>query len=146
MKMRIRITIAALFVGLIFGTAKADVNDTCSVKSPDILNAAVMADYMPFYTHTYSIFSTLSFEGNKAKCSGQVTPIGNDFVSITVTLYKKNGTGWDYIDSWNGEATGGGTAYASGSVNVSSGTYKVVANGNVGNKEYPSASDTKTKP
>lgn len=146
MKMRIRITIAALFVGLIVGTTKADVNDTCSVKPPDLMHSVIPSEISPFYLHTNGISVSLRFEGNKAKCSGQVTPIGNDFVSITVTLYKKNGTGWDYIDSWNDEATGGGTAYASGSVNVSSGTYKVVANGNVGNKEYPSASDTKIKP
>ncbi len=100
----------------------------------------------PFYTHTYSIAAYLGFQGNNAICSGEVCPKNNDFASITVTLYKQNGSKWEYIDSWSGSATGGSAASASGSVIVSSGTYKVVANGNVGNKEFPSASTIKTKP
>ncbi len=140
MKSSKRIILIALMLGMIVTTALAEEKGSFSkINQESII-------IVPYYTYTYSITASLSFEGNKAKCGGSLSPIGKDSVSLTITLYKQNGTQWDYISSWNGEATGGRTATASGSANVSSGTYKVVANGNVGNKEYPSASDTKTKP
>ena len=100
----------------------------------------------PFYTYTDRITVNLSFSGDKAVCSGSVYPEGTYSASVTVTLYKKNGSSWTYVNSWSDSATGGNEAYACGSSTVSSGTYKVTASGHVGGgKEYPSKSVTKTK-
>lgn len=100
----------------------------------------------PRYSYTASITAGLSFSGNSANCSGTVTPSGYDDVSVTVTLYRQNGSSWDYVTSWSGSAEDGSTAGAGGSVTVGSGTYKVTTRGNVGNgKEYPTKSVTRTK-
>lgn len=99
----------------------------------------------PYYLYTSDIAASLSFDGNKANCYGSVSPIGNDSVSVTVTLYKKEGSKWSYVDSWSGNASGGATATASGSATVGKGTYKVVTAGNVGGKESPTKSVTRTK-
>lgn len=96
------------------------------------------------YEYTQAIGVSLSFSGGKANCSGYVKPRGSEWASISVTLYKKNGTNWNIVQSWSGNATGGATAAASGSASVSKGTYKVVATGNVGGKEFPTKSTTKT--
>lgn len=96
------------------------------------------------YDYTQAIGVSLSFRGEKANCSGYVKPRGSESASIRVTLYKKNGSNWISIQSWSGNATGGATAAASGSAPVSQGTYKVVATGNVGGKEFPTKSTTKT--
>ena len=96
------------------------------------------------YDYTQAIGVSLSLSGGKANCSGYVKPRGSEWASIRVTLYRKNGSNWTYIQSWTGSATGGVTASASGSVSVSQGTYKVVAFGNVGGKEFPTKSITKT--
>ena len=100
----------------------------------------------PFYTYTSNVSDSLTFNGEKAICSGSIMPTGTYSASVTVTLYKKNGSSWTYVNSWSDSATGGNEAYASGSSTVGSGTYKVTASGNVGGgKEYPSKSVTKTK-
>lgn len=96
------------------------------------------------YEYTQAIGVSLSFSGGKANCSGYVKPRGSEWASISVTLYKKNGTNWNIVQSWSGNATGGATAAASGSASVSQGTYKVVATGNVGGMESPTKSITKT--
>lgn len=96
------------------------------------------------YEYTRAIGVSLSFSGGKANCSGYVKPHGSEWASIRVTLYRKNGSNWTYLQSWTGSATGGATAAANGSVSVSQGTYKVVATGNVGGKEFPTKSITKT--
>lgn len=101
---------------------------------------------MPRYSYTSSISASLSFSGNTANCSGIVTPSQGHNVSVTVTLYRQNGSSWVYVASWSGSATGGASAGAGGSANVSSGTYKVVTKGNVGNGlEYPTKTITRTK-
>lgn len=99
----------------------------------------------PRYSYTQSITAALSFTGGQANCSGTVLPSGNYNCSITVTLYKQNGSNWDYVTSWSGSATGGDVASAGGSKSVGSGTYKVVASANVGGKESPSKSVIRTK-
>ena len=96
------------------------------------------------YEYTNIISVSLSISGGRANCSGYVKPLGSESASIRVTLYKKNGSNWNYIQSWTGSATGGATAAASGSVSVSQGTFKAVAYGNVGGKEFPTKSITKT--
>ena len=99
----------------------------------------------PMYSYTQTITATLSFDGAKANCSGAVKPSGNYNCSITVTLYRQNGSGWDYIASWSGSATGGNEASAGGSTSVGSGTYQVIASAHVGGKEFPSKTVTRTK-
>lgn len=99
----------------------------------------------PRYSYTQTITATLAFDGGKAGCSGAVKPSGNYECTIVVTLYKQNGTKWDYITSWSGSAANGDKAAAGGTVSVGSGTYKVVASANVGGKEFPSKSVTRTK-
>lgn len=99
----------------------------------------------PRYSYTSWVTAGLSFSGNTANCSGTVSPSGNYSASVTVSLYRQNGSSWVYITSWSGSATGGGTAGAGGSVNVGSGTFKVVTRGNVGNGlEYPTKTITRT--
>lgn len=102
--------------------------------------------FSPLYNHTYKISADLSFDGNTAICHGAVYPSEVINVSVTVSLYKQNGSSWTFLKSWTGNATGGATAFASGTKIVSSGTYKVVTSGNVGGLEFPTASVTKTKP
>ena len=97
------------------------------------------------YTHTSLLTGNLTFSGGKANCSGTVTPSGNQSSSITVKLYKKNGTKWNEVTSWSGSAENGKTAVASGSQSVSTGTYKVVVTGNIGGGlEYPTMTIEKT--
>lgn len=99
----------------------------------------------PFYSHTSAISASLTFSNGKANCSGSVTPSGMESSTITVTLYKKSGSSWNYVSSWSGSATNGKTASAGGSTSVSSGTYKVVAAGNIGGGlEKPSNTVEKT--
>ena len=103
---------------------------------------------MPRYSYTSHVAAGLSFSGNVANCSGGVSPSGDYDASVTVTLYRQNGSSWDYVTSWSGSATGGSTAAAGGSVNVGSGsgTYKVTTRGNVGHGlEYPTKSVTRSK-
>ena len=87
----------------------------------------------PRYSYTANITAGLSFSGGTANCSGSVLPSGSYYATITVTLYRKNGSSWDYVTSWYGSASNGNSAFASGSVYVGSGTFKVVAKGNIGN-------------
>lgn len=98
----------------------------------------------PCYSYTHKVVAGLSFSDGKANCNGSVTPYSSYDSSVIVTLYKKNGTKWDYVTSWSGSAKDGLIAAAGGSVSVSHGTYKVVTIGNVANLEYPSASIERT--
>lgn len=99
----------------------------------------------PAYSYTDYIVASLSFSGNTANCAGMISPSGSDNVTIFVVLYRQNGSGWDYVKGWGGSGTGGASASAGGSVEVTSGTYKVVASGSVGiTLEHPSVSVTRT--
>lgn len=98
----------------------------------------------PRYSYTDQISAALSFSGGQAICSGKIVPSGDRDVSITVTLYKKNGSNWNYITSWSGSAKNGLAAVAGGSISVDRGTYKVVSSGNVEGLEYPTATVERT--
>lgn len=91
------------------------------------------ATISPRYSFTTSITAALSFSGGTANCSGLVIPSGSYNSSITVTLYRQNGSSWDYVTSWYGSASGSSSASAGGSVYVGSGTFKVTAKGVIGN-------------
>lgn len=83
------------------------------------------------YTNTSDILAKLSISYGNAKCSGWVTPNGTQSCTLTVKLYKKNGTSWNVMNTWTASASGGNIAALSKTVSVSSGTYKVVSIGNV---------------
>lgn len=96
------------------------------------------------YQYTDAITGNLSLSGGTAYCSGSVDPKGTYSASVTLNLYRQNGSSWTYITSWSGSATGGAKANASGSIYVGSGTYKLVVKGNVGNGlEYPTITKIK---
>ncbi|MBP3541138.1 MAG: hypothetical protein J6K72_04895 [Clostridia bacterium] len=96
------------------------------------------------YQYTDSISASLSVTGGTAYCSGSVDPTGTYSASVTLNLYRQNGSSWTYITSWSGSATGGAKASASGNIYVGSGTFKLVVKGNVGNGlEYPTITKTK---
>lgn len=109
-----------------------------------VLLISPQEEIMPLYDYTESVTAVLTFSNGKANCYGTLTPSGNESVTLSVTLYKKNGSGWDYITSWSGSSTGGRTASAGGSISVERGTYKVVTSGNVSGLEYPTAKIEKT--
>ncbi|MEA5013028.1 MAG: hypothetical protein VB099_00565 [Candidatus Limiplasma sp.] len=105
---------------------------------------------IPRYSHTSAITAVLSFSGGNAVCSGSIKPSGSYNASVTVTLYKENGSKWDYVTSWSGSAKNGSEASASGSKSVGSGTYKVTTSGAIKDSsgtvlEAPSKSVTRTK-
>ena len=128
MKKRISLLVSAILMTILCSKAIATINS--SEHSITIT---------PRYSYTQTITATLSFSGGKAQCSGAVKPSG------IVTLYKQNGSDWDYITSWFGSATGGERASAGGSKTVGSGTYKVVSSADVAGKEFPSKSVIREK-
>ena len=83
------------------------------------------------YTHTQDIRAALTLKNGIAHCHGSVAPIGNQDCTITVTLYKKNGSTWSKIKSWSGSAEDGWRAFVTESITISTGTYKVISVGNV---------------
>lgn len=83
------------------------------------------------YSKTRDIYAYLSISGGTATCYGYVRPNNVNDCSITVTLYKKNGTAWIGIASWNDSVIDGNIASVYQTESVNHGTYKVVAVGNV---------------
>lgn len=134
MKKRISLLVSAILMTILCSKAIATIN------SPEH-----SITITPRYSYTQTITATLSFSGGKAQCSGAVKPSGNYNCSIIVTLYKQNGSDWDYITSWFGSATGGERASAGGSKTVGNGTYKVVSSADVAGKEFPSKSVIREK-
>lgn len=136
---KLKVSLVALLIMLVISTgvyAETSTDHTTIVDGMSVVQ--------PRYSYTDRITADLSFSNGKANCFGSVTPSGSHDASITVTLYKKNGTKWEYITSWRGSATDGHSAVASGSYSVSHGTYKVVAAGNVGGLEFPSVDTERT--
>lgn len=139
-----KIFIFALIVAMLCSVSITSILTMGYAANAEDLSEAKLYEEPERYEYTQAIGVSLSLSGGKANCSGYVKPRGSEWASIRVTLYRKNGSNWTYIQSWTGSATGGVTASASGSVSVSQGTYKVVAFGNVGGKEFPTKSITKT--
>ena len=83
------------------------------------------------YSQTRRIYAGLSINEGVACCTGRVTPNSTQSCSLTVRLYKKNGSTWDVVRTWTASATGGQSAYLCRYVSVGYGTYKVVSTGNV---------------
>lgn len=97
------------------------------------------------YSYTDAIGVNLSFNENTAQCSGFVLPSGFYKVYATLTLYKQVISGWQYLASWAGNASGGLPVSIVGEAAVSNGTYKLVIRGNVSGLEYPTSTVIKTK-
>jgi hypothetical protein len=96
------------------------------------------------YQYTDAISGSLNVSGGVAYCSGSVDPKGTYSATVTINLYRQNGSSWTYITSWSGSASGGAKASASGNIYVGSGTYKLVVKGNVGGGlEYPTITKTR---
>lgn len=89
-------------------------------------------EFVPYrYSKTRSIKASLSITAGIATCGGRLSPSDEYNCTLTVTLYKKNGNNWDFIQSWAESATGGMSASVSETRKVDRGTYKVVSVGNV---------------
>ena len=138
-----------ILVSLLAGIPMNGIAESAGLETPEyqvLSEQASDPEITLDYAYTYSVTATLSFSNGKANCSGSVTPSGTDSVSLTVTLYQKNGSSWSAVTSWTGSSTGGHKAAAGGSVSVENGTYKVITAGNVGSgKEKPTKSVTRTK-
>ncbi|MDO5377297.1 MAG: hypothetical protein Q4G52_03080 [Clostridia bacterium] len=96
------------------------------------------------YTKTGKIYAKLSISGGVATCDGYVQPSGEQDCSVTVTLYKQNGSNWTKVKSWSASATGGQKASVIETKTVGRGTYKVVAKGNVDGETSSAESAAKT--
>ena len=85
------------------------------------------------YAHTLIASGNLSISNKKANCSGRITAFDSSAsVSITITLQKKSGTSWLYVDSWSASGTSGALGLsASGTKSIPNGTYRVKTSGTV---------------
>jgi len=101
-------------------------------------------DYQLRYSETRKISAALSIKGNVATCYGTVAPLTNQDCTITVTLYKKDGTKWVKIKTWSGSAFGGQSAVVNKRQRISRGTYKVVAVGKVARETTRAETSEKT--
>jgi len=105
---------------------------------------AATSTVSPCYTNTHSIYASLNIAGGTASCFGKVSPYGEKSCSIIVTLYKKAGSNWKYVASWSASAKNGSRATASGTANISKGTYKVVSVGYVDGERTEAETAEKT--
>lgn len=85
----------------------------------------------PAYLYTQRIKASLSISSGKAVCSGYIRANDSESsISITVTLYKKSGTSWNKVTSWNASKKTQ-SMQVEKTKQVSQGTYKVVVTGSV---------------
>lgn len=96
------------------------------------------------YVKTQRITATLTLQNGVANCKGKLCPRDGQDCSITVTLYKKNGSSWNLVQSWSVNASGGAYAIVSKTCSVEPGTYKVVSVGLVDGEETTKESPVKT--
>lgn len=96
------------------------------------------------YVNTRRITASLVLQDGVATCKGKVYPLDGKDCSITVTLYKKNGSGWDPVQSWSANASGGGYAIVNKTRSVEPGTYKVVSVGLVDGEQSTKESSAQT--
>jgi len=98
----------------------------------------------PYYLYASSVESTLTVAGGTAYCESIITG-DNTVTQIYATQYleKKNGSKWDYVDSWSNSVKGKSLTISNSKDNLSGGTYRVRTVGTVysGSKSEP-VSDT----
>jgi hypothetical protein len=109
------------------------------------LASAVDSKIVPYrYNKTKSITASLTITSGVATCKGRLSPADNYNCTLTVTLYKKNGNGWDFVQSWSDRAENGTLAYVNETKKVNRGVYKVVSVGNVDGEKVRVESAEKT--
>lgn len=78
------------------------------------------------YQAIAQISASLKISGNSAKCSGFVALKSGYSGTLTVTLQRKNGNSWVYVNSWTGNVPTGGLKRVAGTQTLSiHGTYRV---------------------
>lgn len=79
----------------------------------------------PQYDNVRRIHASLSISGKTATCKGEVATYENDdSISLTVKLFKKEGSGWGTVTSWSTSGRGSGLSLSKTQV-VDAGTYRV---------------------
>ena len=79
------------------------------------------------YINVTAIKCDLSFSGRVATCSGNITALSGSTIDATLTLYRKNGSNWDYVTSWTKYSAMPVLNFSNEKYTVpSAGTYKVV--------------------
>ena len=72
------------------------------------------------------ISAALKISGSTAKCVGDITLKSGYSGTLTVTLQRKNGNSWFYVNSWSGNVPTGGSKRIVGTQSLSiHGTYRV---------------------
>ncbi len=64
-----------------------------------VVMAVSFASASILYTYTFGISASLSFSGSFAYCSGIVTPLGPYNATITVRLFRQDGSSWIFVKS-----------------------------------------------
>lgn len=78
------------------------------------------------YQTIIQISAALKITGNTAKCVGEVILKSGYSGTLTVTLQRKNGNSWVYVNSWTGNVPTGGIKRVVGTQSLSiHGTYRV---------------------
>ena len=78
------------------------------------------------YQAIAQISAAIKITGNTAKCIGDIALKNGYSGTLTVTLQRKNGNSWVYVDSWTGSVPTGGSKTIVGTKSLSiHGTYRV---------------------
>ncbi len=85
----------------------------------------------PYYERASDVQASLSKSGASAKCAGFIRSMSaTDKISLTMTLRKKSGGSWLYVDSWSDSGTYS-VSLSKTTGGLSSGTYKLLVSGTV---------------
>ena len=95
------------------------------------VHAADAIPVTPSWANTMGITCDVTFSGRTAACSGSIEALPGATISATLTLYKKNGTAWDYVTSWNKNTLSSWNDITETYTVSSAGTYKVTMGGYV---------------
>ena len=116
---------------------------------------AILISILSFYStvsarwvNTMSISCDITFSGRTATCTGEIDALPGSTISATLTLYKQNGSSWDYVTSWNKTSSSSSLTFTEKYTVSSAGTYRVMLTGTVtrnGTSEFVSiASNAKS--
>ncbi len=103
----------------------------CIISIP-VTAAPIQGIVTPQWTNTSTVECKLGFTGRVASCVAQVTGnSGTTKIESVLTLYKKNGTSWDYVTSWSQNSTTQSVTYSKTYKVDSAGTYKLTIDATV---------------
>ena len=91
------------------------------------------------WVNTMGISCEVTFSSRTATCNGDIDALSGSTISGTLTLYKKNGSSWDYVTSWNKSSSSSSLTINEKYTVNSAGTYRVTLTGTVtrnGTSEY----------